>query len=68
MATKEQVLDELNQAISDLNAKRNKLENYLDDWATLPAGVKTAVRSNVVSYMTTLKTNIDTFITHVNSL
>lgn len=68
MASSTQVLNELNTAVSNLNAKTFKLSNYLDDWASLPTAVKTAVKSNVTTYLTQLKSDIDTFITDVNSL
>lgn len=68
MATSTQVTNELNTAVSNLNSKTFKLSNYLEDWASLPANVKTGVKSQVTTYLTQLKSDIDGFITDVNSL
>lgn len=64
--TPTQLNNELNEQVSLLNARVQKLSNYLEDWANLPAAVKTGVKAatnaridTTITQLTALKTEID---------
>lgn len=64
--TVDQLQIALNNQVSNLNQSVFKLSTYLEDWATLPAGVKTAVKSvtatkidAVIAQLSSLKTDIN---------
>ena len=59
--TPEQLIVEINKSVADLNASLQKLSNYLEDWSSLPASVKTNVK-------TTANTKIDSSITKLGQL
>lgn len=59
--TPEQLIVEINKNVADLNASLQKLSNYLEDWSSLPASVKTNVK-------TTANTKIDASITKLGQL
>lgn len=57
--TPRDALDTYNNAINTLVLLRDRFKTYGDDWATLPAGVKTAVRSNFSLTITSVKIDLD---------
>lgn len=48
-----------NDQITLLIKTREKFNNYYEDWATLPAGVKAGVKAYVSSNFTSVKTALD---------
>lgn len=50
-----------NQIVGDLNNTNAKLDVYVQDWASLPAGFKTAVKTRVAA-------DIDTAIARLTAL
>lgn len=59
--TPEQLIVEINKSVANLNASLQKLSNYLEDWSSLPASVKTNVK-------TVANTKIDASITKLGQL
>ena len=51
--------DFLEQTLNDLVKIRNKSFDYYEDWATLPAGVKTALKAKFNTAVINAKANLD---------
>ena len=39
----------INQIATDISAINTKLQNYHDDWASLPAGVKSGIKTRAIN-------------------
>ncbi len=59
---------ELNDIVNEQIKLRDKLMVYIDDWATLPTSVKTALKARVSTKVGSIKTRLDAFNTSTQAL
>lgn len=66
--TNQEILQNLNTHANDLVAAISKLNVYSEDWGSLPVGVKTTIKSSLVTKLNAHVTNIQADIAEINAL